>query len=345
MHTLTLYEDYTREDVHDIFDPDSTFTPQAGTWGLQGIVKVPGRPGDYVFFVTFGKQQSDHEFDEGITVDGVLRWQSQPKQQLSDRDIQELIYHDEVNNSIYLFLRTAAKRRESILPYTYLGRLKYLVHDRDREKPVYFTWQILDWEIPERVVERINLHFEGGTPQPQQGPTSPNAHHSGLTPVPVPKGHTSRAGLATPAYIGPTEFDHAEQDAKNRRLGLAGELAVIEGERRSLLASGRQDLADRILHVAKIEGDGAGYDIRSFTPEGEDKFIEVKTTRGGAQTAFYVSANEVRFGTDHAHNFYLYRVFDFDEVAKCGKVFVQRGDLNDSFSLRAVQFRAALSGP
>jgi hypothetical protein len=341
MHTLTLYEDYTREDVHDIFDPDSTFTPQAGTWGLQGIVKIPGRPRDYVFFVTFGRQQSDHEFDEGITTDGVLRWQSQPKQQLTDRDIQELIRHDEVSNSIYLFLRTAGKRRGSILPYTFLGRLKYLAHDRDREKPVYFTWQILDWEIPERVLERIELHFEGGTPQ--QRPTPPKVGPSGLTQVPVPKGRNPRAGLPSPAYAGRTQFDHAEQDAKNRRLGTAGELAVIESERKSLIAAGRPDLADRILHVAKVEGDGAGYDIRSFTSEGEDKFIEVKTTRGGPQTAFYISANEVRFGADHAGKFYLYRVFDFDETAECGQVFVQRGDLNDAFSLKPVQFKAVLS--
>ena len=116
---------------------------------MQGIVKLTGRPGDYVFFVTFGRQQSDHEFDEGVTTDGVLRWQSQPKQRLVDADIQELIAHDENQNSIYLFLRTTAKRLGNVVPYTYLGRLKYLIHDRDREQPVYFTWQILDWAVPE----------------------------------------------------------------------------------------------------------------------------------------------------------------------------------------------------
>ena len=89
MRDLVRYADYSREEVHDIFDPDSTLIPQAGTWGLHGIVKIPERPGDYVFFVTFGQKQSDHEFDEGITADGVLRWQSQPKQSLNDADIRE----------------------------------------------------------------------------------------------------------------------------------------------------------------------------------------------------------------------------------------------------------------
>jgi hypothetical protein len=153
MRELTLYEDYTREAVHDIFDPDSVFTPQAGKWGLPGIVQIPDRLGDYVFLVTFGQKQATHEFDEGITSDGVLRWQSQPKQQLSDRIIQNLIAHDEEVNAIYLFLRTAEKRKRATVPYTYLGRLKYLTHDQERERPVYFTWQILEWSIPDNVRE------------------------------------------------------------------------------------------------------------------------------------------------------------------------------------------------
>lgn len=66
---LRLYEDYSRGDVHGLFAPDTPFYPQAGTWGLQGIVPVPDRPGDYVFFVTFGQHQGEHVFDED-TVSG-----------------------------------------------------------------------------------------------------------------------------------------------------------------------------------------------------------------------------------------------------------------------------------
>ena len=87
MKTLRLHEDYGREDVHDIFDPDSTFTPQAGTWGLQGIIMIPDRPGDFVFFVTFGRREGEHEFDEGISTEGVLRWQSKPQQRLNDPQV------------------------------------------------------------------------------------------------------------------------------------------------------------------------------------------------------------------------------------------------------------------
>jgi Domain of unknown function (DUF3427) len=122
---LVLYEDYTRQDVHDIFDPHSPFTPQAGTWGLQGIIELPGRTEDFVFFVTFGQKQGEHEFDEGITTEGIFRWQSQPRQDQKDARVRRLITHDPDRNSIHLFLRTADGRRGETVPYTYLGRLRW----------------------------------------------------------------------------------------------------------------------------------------------------------------------------------------------------------------------------
>ena len=52
---------------------------------------------------------------------------------------------------------------------------------------------------------------------------------------------------------------------------------------------GRPDLAEKVIHVSQIEGDGAGYDIKSFHEDGTVKYIEVKTTRGGIfHSLFYV---------------------------------------------------------
>lgn len=149
---LTLYEQYTRRQVHDIFDPASHFTPQAGSWGLWGIVPVPRKIGDYVFFVTFGKEQAGHKFDEWISEDGIINWQSQPRQSLADRQIQQFIGHDPARNTIYLFLRT-----QKVGLYTYLGRLAYHSHDPQRERPVWIQWRLLDWPIPQTVLDRMVL--------------------------------------------------------------------------------------------------------------------------------------------------------------------------------------------
>jgi len=94
-----------------------------------------------VFFSTEGAQQGTHRFDESITKDGVLSWQSQPRHHLDSKVIQTLIHHNEKTNNIYFFWRKTKKDK-----YTYLGKLAYISHDPYKECPVYFKWQIIDWE-------------------------------------------------------------------------------------------------------------------------------------------------------------------------------------------------------
>ena len=91
------------------------------------------------------------------------------------------------------------------------------------------------------------------------------------------------------------------------------------------------------MHVSELEGDGAGFDIQSFTPAGEPKFIEVKTTTGPAETPFYMSSNEVAFAKAKQEQFYLYRLYDYWERGSA--FYVISGDPADSFHFTAVQFR------
>lgn len=149
---LNQFQTYTREQVHDIFVPGRRFVPQAGTWGLHGIVRIPERPDDWVFFVTFGKSQAHHTFEERISSDGVLQWQSQPRQTLTNPVIKSWIHHDPKVANIYLFLRTRPSE-----PYWYLGRLAYVSHDPLKERPVYFTWRILDWDPPNTIRSELGL--------------------------------------------------------------------------------------------------------------------------------------------------------------------------------------------
>jgi Protein NO VEIN, C-terminal/Domain of unknown function (DUF3427) len=328
MATLTLYEDYTRKDVHDVFDPDSAFTRSSGTWGISGIIRIPSRPGDFVLFVTFGQSVGAHVFDEGITLSGVLSWQSQPRQGLQDRTVQEFIAHDEALNSIYLFLRTAKER-----PYTFLGRLKYLVHDATREHPVYFQWQILDWDQTRVPSNRMNLRLT-----PEIGHTGPVERSlTGLVETDPPR-PTNRKGVSTHTFQTCRVPDRSAIERQNRVLGKGGEKLVVTYEKEYLRKFGRADLADRIVHVSEVQGDGAGFDIHSFTLEGEPKFIEVKTTAGPAETPFYLSSNEVAFAKVKRGQFYLYRLYDYSEGRSA--FYVISGDPKDSFQLTPVQFRA-----
>lgn len=120
---------------------------------------------------------------------------------------------------------------------------------------------------------------------------------------------------------------------------------MLASEQERLRASGRDDLAERVRHIALLEGDGAGYDIASFELDGSPRFIEVKATKGAANTDFFVSANEVEFTSKHRSAYYLYRRNDFDQVSLNGKFYLRRGSLREDspFHLQPTQFRARLS--
>lgn len=334
MRPLRLYEDYTREEVHDIFSPDTPFIPQRGTWGLHGIVKTPDRRGDFVFFITFGQQQGDHVFDEGVTEDGVLSWQSQPRQGLDSPQIRQLITHDELENTVHLFLRT---RRD--IGYTYLGQLKYLSHDAERENPVYFQWQILDWNPPQEVTDRIGLLLQPKSNEVDQIVQTGENILQEVTP-PSPR---HRLGVPTTPFRTRKLRDFSIDDVRNRELGLAGERLVLQHEKKSLVAEGQTELATKVLHVSEIEGDGAGYDIKSFTAAGEVKYIEVKTTCGPEESPFFMTSNEVKFSETHEKQYYLYRLYNYDKATNSASYYVITGYIRDSFTLTPKEYRVTLS--
>jgi hypothetical protein len=107
------------------------------------------------------------------------------------------------------------------------------------------------------------------------------------------------------------KFDPAARDARNRALGKRGEELVFQRERLHLISAGRADLARKIEWTSEERGDGAGYDIRSFNPDGSDRLIEVKTTNGAALTPFYLTENERAFSEERPDAFRLLRLHDF----------------------------------
>lgn len=67
------------------------------------------------------------------------------------------------------------------------------------------------------------------------------------------------------------DFDSITKQAK--KLGLAGEIMVLNYEKEKLKTLGRVDLTDKVKHISLDEGDGAGYDILSYDEVGHELFI------------------------------------------------------------------------
>ena len=139
----------------------------------------------------------------------------------------------------------------------------------------------------------------------------------------------------------PRKVDYTKVDSERRDLGLLGEQLVVAHERKLLTRNHLDDLAFNIIHTSVIEGDGAGYDILSYTLSGEKKFIEVKTTTSRVDAPFYMSANEVEFSKQYSQNYYLYRVFELKQKERRGKFFLFQGDVTEQFHFNPVVFQVA----
>lgn len=141
--------------------------------------------------------------------------------------------------------------------------------------------------------------------------------------------------------IKDTNYERRHKNLK--KIGDVGELLTIKIEKSRLESEGRGDLAAQIEHVSKTIGDGLGYDVKSFEKfEGiyVEKYIEVKTTTGGKNKPFDISANEVEVSEEKGEHYYVYRFYGVSGKAKKVKYYEVRGSVKDNFTLEATAYRA-----
>jgi len=329
---LKRYASYSREDIHNLFSPEMEFKPGSGKWGLHGIISVPSSESDFIFFVTFGTTISHHTFKEGITEDGILTWQSQPQQSLSNPQIKKLISHNYLKNNIYLLLRTTSSSPK----YSYLGKLAYESHNPLKEQPVQFQWQIMDWEIKEDVFSSIGLKLGDF-----ELDADPYSDHQAI----IEKNSLLKSNLMPMARIKRetdirtrrvTKIDYVKKAERSLKIGLKGELLVVEKEREKLKALS----IDKEVEHKSLNGDGDGYDILSYNSKGDPIFIEVKTTIGGINTPFDISINEVLFSSENPENYILCRLFNFDEEMNSAEYYELKGPISRQFNLEPTGFKA-----
>lgn len=136
------------------------------------------------------------------------------------------------------------------------------------------------------------------------------------------------------------KYDPAARDHRNRTLGLLGEEKVFRHEVAKLVAADRVDLARKVEWTSQERGDGAGYDIRSFHPSGEERLIEVKATRGSRTTPFFVTRTEREVSQECAERWRLYRLYD---LAAAPRMFSLMPPLETAVTLEAETWRATVA--
>jgi hypothetical protein len=142
-----------------------------------------------------------------------------------------------------------------------------------------------------------------------------------------------RAGRAS-------RVNYLAREAANRELGSRGEEFVLAFEHARLRQEGARALTDRIEHVARTKGDGLGFDVLSYETSGEERLIEVKTTRFGLHTPFYASRNEVAVSEERRRAYFVYRLCKFSQDRK---LFLLNGSIRETCLLEPTQFLASVA--
>jgi hypothetical protein len=101
------------------------------------------------------------------------------------------------------------------------------------------------------------------------------------------------------------------------KIELAGEEHSYEAERRKLSDAGRGD----------------------YDESGAEKWLEVKTTRGGNTTPFFLTRNKNEVAKERPEAFRLYRLYDF---SKSPRLFTLAPPLEALLTLESLTFRASL---
>lgn len=179
-------------------------------------------------------------------------------------------------------------------------------------------------EAPASAPEHFDFaEFEVASPSLKAG------SEAGVREIQAPYGEQPRVAFRR---------DYAACEARNSSLGLAGEELVVKFERYRLSKDGLGRLAAKVEHVSKDRGDGLGFDVLSFDADGNERFIEVKTTAFAKETPFYASSSEIRFAQKNAERFSLYRLFEFKKTPRC---YTLPGRIQDHCALDPISYRCS----
>lgn len=147
-----------------------------------------------------------------------------------------------------------------------------------------------------------------------------------------------RSGVKEPtlSYGRAVKVNYLEREQRNQIVGKSGEEIALEFERWRLIKAGKESLADKVEWVSQTQGDGLGFDIRSWSENGKDRFIEVKSTKLTKEAPIFFTNAEYTFARDHRDRFYLYRVFN---LQKEPRLFMVKGAYDEFCRPTPIQYK------
>ncbi len=153
----------------------------------------------------------------------------------------------------------------------------------------------------------------------------------------APERRRRKSVVKTSRAIGRPLSRNFEKEAEiSRKIGSLGERLALTYEREKLRALEIPDIEDKVFLTSEHSDYGNAYpcDLISIdVTTGEKIFIEVKTTKGGIDEAFYISKEELAFSDIHREHYRLYRVYNLMNHDSTPSFYETRGYVGDNFSL------------
>jgi len=202
--------------------------------------------------------------------------------------------------------------------------------------PVQFQWQIIDWEKKYDLFESMGLKLWDSElkADPYSNPVNITSSNTliQVDSFPIPRKTIKQLGIGQRVV----NIDFAIKSKVSKEIGLMGEKLVYDYE---LSKANKWGFENKVNHLSLL-GDGHGYDIESINESGEKIYIEVKTTIGGINTSFDISANEVAVSNKLGDNYFIYRLFNFNKELNTAEFYIINGPLEKNFNLIPTQFKA-----
>lgn len=138
------------------------------------------------------------------------------------------------------------------------------------------------------------------------------------------------------------KVDFKTLNNEHSALGDAGENFALEWERNRLRELNVTfNILDEVVHFSRKYGDGAGYDIISRKDANYELLhIEVKTTKGGLDTPFYMSANERAYIEINKDSTLIYRVYNYNQDTNVGEIeIITYDELMEKYDFNPITFK------
>ena len=142
---LERYKEYTKKDVHDILDPESTYYYFCGKWGINGVVRYGTDHDKFALFVTLGKDETYHGRIQTLSPKGELTWSTPLKGGANTANTRKLLRSGRIGQDVHIFCRRKndyTSDKDKMYIYVGKGRQPEVVDDG--ELPQLVVWKIED---------------------------------------------------------------------------------------------------------------------------------------------------------------------------------------------------------